>query len=141
LEEGAMDFSCQLLTNHRQKPHVGRQICLRVGCEQTLQIPQRGRRTHVIYIGTTRRRAHRAASSAVEKSAQMFGEIHGLKQIGVYVLRCKPRRTVNTWRELESTLLGAFKNRYYELPKKNKRNERATKPERYFNERGLRAFL
>jgi hypothetical protein len=102
-----------------------------------------GRRSHVLYIGTTKKGARRPAASAVEKALDVFGEFRGLKQLGVYVLNCDCRRNVRTWKDLESSLLAVFRQVYFELPKMNrKRGGYASDEEvRYFKTQHLREIL
>jgi hypothetical protein len=100
-----------------------------------------GKRSYIIYIGTTAVGAGRPAASAAKKASELFFETHGLKQIGVFVVNCGGRRAVRTWRLLESALLTAFKDIYYDLPLKNKRRESEIDIDRYFNKRALISFL
>ncbi|HET9285780.1 MAG TPA: hypothetical protein VFR24_27835 [Candidatus Angelobacter sp.] len=80
-----------------------------------------GNKTHILYIGTTRKGAQRPAASAVEKAMSLFGEVRGVKQIGIYLLNSESRRNVKTWQKLESALLAVFRQRYSSLPQENKR--------------------
>lgn len=93
-----------------------------------------GRRTYVLYIGTTGKGARRPAASAVEKAMAIFGDVRGVKQIGVYLLNSGSRRNVRTWEKLESALLAAFWQRYFSLPRENKRRGE------YVNEEDIRYF-
>lgn len=81
-------------------------------------------RSRIIYIGTTKRGASRPAASAVNKASQAFGKLHGVRTIEVYLATCRPRRAMQTWRHLESSLIETFWNRYFELPKYNKMRPR-----------------
>jgi len=45
-----------------------------------------GRRSNIIYIGTTGKGAGRPAVSAVNKASQVFYKLHGVKTIEVYVV-------------------------------------------------------
>lgn len=93
-----------------------------------------GRRTHILYIGTTGKGAKRPATSAVAKAMATFSEVRGVKQIGVYLLNTASRRNVRSWQKLESALLAVFCQRYYELPKENKKRGE------YVNEEDIRYF-
>jgi hypothetical protein len=93
-----------------------------------------GERTHVLYIGTTRKGARRPAASAVEKAMAMFGSVRGVKQIGIYLLNSESRRNVKTWQKLESALLAIFRQRYFRLPQENKKRGE------YGNEEDIRYF-
>jgi hypothetical protein len=80
-----------------------------------------GRRSRIIYIGTTGEGSRRPARSAVDKASEAFSELRGVKEIKVHIASCRGRRAMRTWEHLESALLATFKDRYYELPKYNKR--------------------
>src|SRR5208337_4837439 len=74
-----------------------------------------GRRSGVVYIGTTGKGAGRPATSAVAKASQAFTDLRGVKQIEVHIVTCRQRKGSRTWQHLESALLEAFKERYYQL--------------------------
>ena len=93
-----------------------------------------GRRTHVLYIGTTGKGARRPAVSAVAKAMATFGDRRGVKQIGVYLVNSGSRRNVRSWQKLESALLALFCQRYYELPIENKKHGE------YVNEEDIQYF-
>jgi hypothetical protein len=80
-----------------------------------------GRRSHIIYIGTTSQGGNRPATSAIEKASEAFSELRGVKEIRVHIASCKGRKAVRTWVHLESALLATFRELYWELPKYNKR--------------------
>ena len=80
-----------------------------------------GRRTRIIYIGTTGKGARRPATSAVDKASEAFANLRGVRQIEVHIVTCQRRRAVQTWKHLESALLAAFRDRYYELPRYNRK--------------------
>jgi hypothetical protein len=80
-----------------------------------------GRRSHVIYIGTTGKGAHRPATSAVDKASEAFDELWGVKEIRVHVATCRGRRAMRTWEHLESAMLATFRDLHYELPIYNKK--------------------
>lgn len=77
-------------------------------------------RSRIIYIGTTKKGAGRPAASAVNKASQVFGKLHGVKTIEVHIATCRPRKAMQTWKHLESSLLDSFRRRYFQLPKYNK---------------------
>jgi hypothetical protein len=95
---------------------------------------QSGRRSYILYIGTTRKGARRPAASAVAKAMSIFGDVRGVKQIGVYLLNRESRPNVKTWQKLESALLAIFRQRYHELPIENKRRGE------YVNEEDIQYF-
>jgi hypothetical protein len=79
-----------------------------------------GRRSYIIYIGTTGKGAKRPASSAVSKASQVFYKLHGIKTIEVYLVTCPGRKAMRTWKHLESALIHAFVTLHYQLPRFNK---------------------
>jgi len=80
----------------------------------------RNGRSRIVYIGTTKTGAGRPAASAVNKASQAFGTLRGVKTIEVHIPTCRGIKSSPTWRHLEASLLDAFRNRYYQLPKYNK---------------------
>jgi hypothetical protein len=80
-----------------------------------------GKRSHIIYIGTTGEGARRPARSAVDKASQAFSELRGVKEIKVHIASCRGRKALKTWEHLESALLATFRERHFELPRYNKR--------------------
>lgn len=77
-------------------------------------------RSRILYIGTTKKGGNRPAASAVNKASEAFYKVHGVKRIDVHIVTCAPRRSMQTWKRLESALLDVFRNKYFELPKYNK---------------------
>jgi hypothetical protein len=77
-------------------------------------------RSRILYIGTTKKGADRPAASAVNKASEAFYKVRGVKTIDVHVVTCSPRKAMQTWRRLESSLLDVFRNKYFELPKYNR---------------------
>ena len=80
-----------------------------------------GRRSRIIYIGTTGKGGNRPATSAIEKASEAFSELRGVKEIKVHIATSKGRKAVRTWEHLESALLATFIALHFELPKYNKR--------------------
>lgn len=83
-------------------------------------------RSRILYIGTTKKGAGRPAASAANKASEVFYKLHGVKTIEVHVATCAGRKKVPTWKRLESSLLDAFRKRYFELPHQNKVRPRVT---------------
>src|SRR5437667_5752439 len=75
-----------------------------------------GRRSRIIYIGTTGKGARRPATSAVDKASEAFSNLHGVKKIDVFIATCGSRNRVRTWEHLESSLLATFRSLHFELP-------------------------
>jgi len=80
-----------------------------------------GRRSRIIYIGTTGVGASRPAASAVGKASEAFANLRGVRKIEVHIATCQARRATRTWLQLESALLATFRDLHYELPRYNKK--------------------
>lgn len=80
-----------------------------------------GRRSHIVYIGTTGKGACRPATSAVDKANEAFKDLRGMKEIRVHIASCRGRKAMRTWEHLESALLATFRDLHWGLPKYNKR--------------------
>lgn len=80
-----------------------------------------GRRSRIVYIGTTGKGAQRPATSAVQKASEAFGELRGVKTIETHIATCRGRKRMKTWEHLESALLATFSALHYKLPTYNKR--------------------
>ena len=80
-----------------------------------------GKRSRIIYIGTTGKGARRPATSAIDKANAAFGELRGVKEIRVHIATCQGRKATRTWEHLESALLATFREMHWELPWYNKR--------------------
>jgi hypothetical protein len=80
-----------------------------------------GRRSHIIYIGTTGKGGNRPATSAIEKASEAFSELHGVKEIKVHIATTKGRKAMKTWEHLEAALLATFRDLHWGLPKYNKK--------------------
>jgi hypothetical protein len=80
-----------------------------------------GRRSRIVYIGTTGKGAKRPATSAVDKASEAFGKLRGVKRIDVHIATCASRNGVRTWEHLESALLATFRGLHFELPPYNKK--------------------
>jgi hypothetical protein len=55
----------------------------------------------------------------------VFYKLHGVRTIDVHIATCGKRNKVQTWKELESSLLDTFRTKYLELPHYNKVRPRA----------------
>ncbi len=102
-----------------------------------------GGRSHILYIGTTGKGAGRPIASAVRKAMLIFGDVRGVKQIGVYLLNSRSRRSVKTWEKLESALLAVFRQTYLQLPRENRKRGEYSREEdiRYFRRLDLLKIL
>ncbi len=100
-----------------------------------------GRRSHIIYIGTTGGGGERPATSAINKASLAFKKLHGVKRIGVFIATSRGRKAMKTWLHLESGLLQAFRDLYYELPPYNKKKARAFVKDKVFRQRRLEKII
>jgi len=75
-----------------------------------------GKRSRIVYIGTTGKGARRPATSAVDKASEAFSELHGVRQIEVHIATCRGRKRMRTWEHLESALLAMFRELHFGLP-------------------------
>lgn len=102
-----------------------------------------GRRSRIIYIGTTGKGAHRPAASAVDKASDAFRDLRGVRQIGVHIASCRGRKAMRTWEHLESALLATFRELHFDLPIYNKRKGSVKRAEeiRYFRLEALRDVI
>src|SRR5258706_15122411 len=60
-------------------------------------------RSHIAYIGTTKKGANRIASSAAKKAHELL-TMHGIKHLDFFVVRSGRRRNVESWKKLERAL-------------------------------------
>jgi len=100
-------------------------------------LPYKNGRSRILYIGTTKKGAGRPAASAVNKASEVFYKLHGVKTIEVHIATCAKRK--NSWKRLESSLIDAFRKRYFELPKYNK--VRPKVDEELFGSRALQKVI
>ena len=96
-------------------------------------------RSAIVYIGTTEKGGDRIAASAAFQ-AQSLLKIFGVKALRFYVVTCKSKQKVKSWRLLEDALLLTFRAQYGELPKGNKKRG-GKKALDYFREARLRKVL
>lgn len=101
-----------------------------------------GRRSRIVYIGTTGKGAGRPATSAVNKASEAF-ELHGFKTIDVYIVTSAKRQAVKTWQHLEAALLAVFRERYWKLPPYNRKkgSVRFAEDVALFRQRALEKIL
>ena len=102
-----------------------------------------GKRSYIIYIGTTGKGASRPAASAVHKASEAFHDLRGVKRIGVHIATCRGRKRMRTWEHLESALLAAFTGIHFELPRYNKRKGSMPHTEdiRFFRQKALEKLI
>lgn len=99
-------------------------------------------RSHVAYIGTTKKGMARIAQSAAARADAVLG-LHGVKNFHVRIVTCAPRRNVKSWVKLERALLLSFRHKYGKLPVCNTvgKNIRTTDEFRCFNRTRLEKIL
>ena len=68
-------------------------------------------RSHVAYIGTTKKGVTRIMQSAANKAGELF-ELHGIKTLEAHIVTCQRRQAVQTWKKLERALLLEFRSRF-----------------------------
>jgi len=108
-----------LLTVQRSKQWIQKMVYI-LAADKYFKYPN-GRKTRVIYIGTTGKSAGRPATSAVGKASDAFANLRGVRRIDVHIVTCQQRKAVQTWKHLESALLAAFRGRYFQLPTYNRK--------------------
>lgn len=130
-----------LLTIRRSKRWKKRMVYILVA-NKSFKYPS-GKRSYIIYIGTTSKGGRRPATSAIDKASEAFSELRGVKEIKVHIATSKGRKAVRTWEHLESALLATFMEMHFELPKYNKRKGSITNIDdiRLFRSRALRKLL
>jgi hypothetical protein len=130
-----------LLTVQRSKQWKKRMVYILVA-NKTYKYSS-GRRSRIIYIGTTGKGAGRPASSAVGKASEAFSELRGVREIRVHLATCRGRRRLRTWEHLESALLATFRDLHFELPIYNKRRGSVSRLEdiRLFRRRALQKVI
>ncbi|MBI2898704.1 MAG: hypothetical protein HYY17_00820 [Planctomycetes bacterium] len=72
-------------------------------------------RSHVAYIGTTKKGVARIAASAAYRAEEILG-MHGVRRCTARVVTVKRRQNVKTWVKLESALLLVFRREYGHVP-------------------------
>jgi len=85
-----------------------------VACaNKTLRYPRS--RSRIVYIGTTKNGISRIAASAA-RAAKRFLSLHGVRSLELFVVTCRARPGMQSWRKLERGLLLAFKDEFGEVP-------------------------
>jgi hypothetical protein len=101
-----------------------------------------GRKSHIAYIGTTKKGVARIAESAAKHAQEVLSE-HGVKTVAARVVTCAPRRKVKTWVKLEKALLLQFRAEYGRVPWWNSQGGKLTELDefRYFSREAVRGLL
>lgn len=74
-------------------------------------------KSKIVYIGTTKKGAIRLTQSAVDKSKDLF-TLHGIKQIGFYIVTCSSVKNLQSWKKLERAIILTFRHLYGDPPQK-----------------------
>lgn len=112
-----------------------------VACANKLFRYERGR-SRIVYIGTTKNGIDRIAASAA-RTAKRFLNHHGVKSLECFVVTCRRRPGVCTWKKLERSLLLAFKDVFGQVPVGNTQGKNAFWDDElsYFKLKRLRAVV
>lgn len=99
-------------------------------------------RSHVAYIGTTKKGAGRILASAAEKARDLLTR-HGFKSLKAHIVTCQARPKVETWKKLEKAMILEFRRLYGKLPVGNTQGSRARETDefRYFNRDRIRTIV
>lgn len=85
-----------------------------LACANKLIKYERGR-SRIVYIGTTKNGIDRIAASAA-RTAKRFLNHHGVQSLECFVVTCRRRPGLSTWKKLERSLLLAFKDVFGQVP-------------------------
>ena len=115
-------------------------LCYLMVANKVIKYPKG--RSRVVYIGTTQNGVNRVAVSAAQRADDILGT-HGITAFDVYVVTCKPRQHVRTWRKLERALLLTFRETYGDVPLCNKHGTkmRETNEFDYFSPQRIKNIL
>lgn len=72
-------------------------------------------KSHIAYIGTTRKGIGRIASSSADKAADILGK-HGVKSIDIRVVTTTMREGIESWKTLERAMLIVFREKFGSIP-------------------------
>jgi len=84
-------------------------------------------RSRIMYIGTTKTGVSRIAGSAAAKARDLLGR-WGINQLEFHVVQSSKKQNVETWRELERSLLIVFKETFGSVPLANKQGKNVRRP-------------
>ena len=99
-------------------------------------------RSHIVYIGTTKKGVGRIAQSVAARAQDVL-RLHGVRKFHVRIVTCAPRPAVKTWQKLERALLLVFRHKYGSVPKCNTigKNTRFRDEFNYFKRQRLENVL
>ncbi len=78
-----------------------------------------GKKSKIVYIGTTENGIRRIAESIADKAGEKL-TVFGVHSLEARIVTCTPKRHVKTWKVLESACLLAFRDKFGGVPKYNK---------------------
>lgn len=104
--------------------------------------PYRYGRSRIVYIGTTKNGVSRIATSVAAKAEKILSA-HGVQELHVRVITCKPRQRVKTWLKLERAALLTFRELYGQIPRYNSQGSHMTETDEfeYFSRARIRRVL
>lgn len=99
-------------------------------------------KSHIAYIGTTKKGAARIMQSAATKAGQLLA-LHGVTGLEAHIVTCHKRQRVQTWRKLERALLLEFRSMFGDVPKGNNQGKGIMEKDEfdYFQRSRIRAVL
>ncbi len=99
-------------------------------------------RSRIVYIGTTNRGLERIMESVAERAEAAF-RVHGVDEIEIHEIGCRPLQRVRTWRKLENAALLTFRETYGRVPLLNRAGGmmEATDEFDYFNRDQILRFV
>ncbi len=99
-------------------------------------------RSHVVYIGSTKKGASRVAASAAAKARELLTE-RGVRQLQFFTVSCRRRPHVKTWLKLERGLLLTFREIFGQIPIGNTQGKKIKPTDEldFFNRKRLTAVL
>ena len=110
-------------------------------CTPRAQPYPRGK-SRIVYIGTTKQGVHRVSAS-LARVADEFLVRWGVRRLDAYVVSCRPRQRIATWKLLERDMLIVFKDQFRQVPMHNVvgKNYSPEKLSRQFTLRGLTSIV
>ncbi|MBI4166293.1 MAG: hypothetical protein HY508_11230 [Acidobacteria bacterium] len=95
----------------------------------------------ILKIGRTALGKGRPSGSMAWVAERAFNELHGIKVIRGYLVKCRKRQHVKTWEQLESQLIRMFEQTFGSLPRYNKNRGATPKKRTLFRPDRLKAVI
>ncbi len=108
-----------------------------------VRYPQSGKRSRIVYIGTTEQGLNRIMSSGAKRAREIFEE-HGIKRLEFFTVYCRSGRQGFKiwWVKLERAMIQAFKDSFYQLPRLNTQGKKDWSTYyKYFSERRVKKLV